>query len=95
MGVFQSNILQNKIKKFGGIEKILLEYNSGKSLKNINSISGIGCKTLSKLIKENGYELRNDSEKTRKYYLNHNSFDVLNEESVYWIGFIMGDGSIS
>ena len=23
MGVFQSNILQNKIKKFGGIEKIL------------------------------------------------------------------------
>lgn len=94
MSVFQSNILQNKIKEFGGIEKILLEYNSGKSLKNINSISGIGCKTLSKLIKENGYELRNDSEKTRKYYLNQNSFDVLNEESVYWIGFIMGDGSI-
>ena len=94
MNVFQSNILQNKIKEFGGIEKILLEYNSGKSLKNINSISDIGCKTLSKLIKENGYELRNDSEKTRKYYLNQNSFDVLNEESVYWIGFIMGDGSI-
>ena len=95
MSLYQTEILNNKIKVFGGIEKIVLEYKNGKSLKKLNSITNIGCKTLSDLIKNNGIELRNDSEKSRKYLLDESSFDILTEESAYWIGFIMGDGSIT
>lgn len=95
MGVHQTQILNKKINIFGGIQKIINEYNSGKSLKKINLISGIGCKTLSDIIKQNGETTRSDSDKSRKYTIDENVFDELNEESVYWIGFVMGDGCIT
>ena len=96
MGVHQTQILNEKINIFGGIQKIIDEYNSGKSLKKINLISGIGCKTLSDIIKQNGeIMIRNDSDKSRKYTIDENIFNELTEQSVYWIGFIMGDGCIT
>lgn len=95
MCVHQTQILNEKINIFGGIQKIIDEYNMGKSLKKINLISGIGCKTLSDIIKQNGETTRSDSDKSRKYTIDENVFDELNEHSVYWIGFIMGDGCIT
>ena len=95
MGVYQTQILNEKINSFGGIQKITDEYNSGKSLKKINLISGIGCKTLSDIIKQNGEIIRSDSDKSRKYTIDKNAFNELTEQSVYWIGFIMGDGCIT
>lgn len=95
MGVYQTQILNEKINTFGGIQKIIDEYNSSKSLKKINLISGIGCKTLSDIIKQNGEIIRSDSDKSRKYTIDKNAFNELTEQSVYWIGFIMGDGCIT
>ena len=64
----------------------------------------IGTTTLSKKynvyiydqFKKYGLELRNDVEKSKKYYCNSNFFEQLNtEEKAYWYGFILGDGYIS
>lgn len=49
---------------------------------------------IKKVIKDHGLEFRNASFYNRKYDINHDCFTIYTPESVYWAGFIAGDGCV-
>ena len=49
------------------------------------------CRWFNKL----GLPIRSNKENSRKYYINHNYFEIINtEEKAYWLGFIYADGYV-
>lgn len=77
-----------QLRKNKGLEL----YKQGLSLSKISGIVGINRLTLTKFVKENGYEVINPS---RKHKYNDDFFETIDtEEKAYWLGFIYADGCI-
>jgi len=69
-------------------------YKEKYSLKEIESKIDIPRKAISEILHKNNIKLREAKEYNRKYTLNDYSFSKYSPESVYWAGFIAGDGCI-
>lgn len=77
------------------LNKIINDYLSGKTLREMEKDS-LHCRAyLSKVLKENGVDIRDNTINSRKYSHNENFFeDIDNEIKAYWLGFIYADGYI-
>lgn len=79
-------------------EKACQEYLNGKSLNEVADIFAVNYTTVYNWLKSRGIKRRTNSESQRLKYgttTNDSAFDDLTkEETAYWIGFILGDGSI-
>lgn len=74
-------------------KEIIERYLKGCNLRTLSKECGIGENNLSKQLKDAGV-LRSRGGVTRHTYDNH-AFDIITEQSAYWIGFLMADGSIT
>jgi len=73
-----------------------LYYDKGKTITEIGSILKYDSKTISGRLIRGGYKLRKRGSIVNNL-LNHNYFSTNNicGKSMYWVGFIVGDGNIS
>jgi intein-encoded DNA endonuclease-like protein len=70
-------------------------YNNGKSGDEISKELNIHRTTVYRLLNKNNVKMRNDSQKSLKYFCNDKYFEIINtEEKAYWLGFIAADGYI-
>lgn len=56
---------------------------------------GIHLCTVNQIARRTGKQFQTLSEAARRHTLNDAAFDAVTEESAYWVGFLMGDGSIA
>jgi transposase len=78
-------------------EEIIKLYSQGMSARQLGIKFGVSDITITNFLKNNNIETRkhNDSNRNRYGYgLDETVFDEINEESAYWIGFIISDGNI-
>jgi len=78
-------------------DKIIQEYNNGKSARQISLVCDVADVTITDFLKRNNIRIKGHADSNRNRYgykLNENVFDEINEESAYWIGFILSDGNI-
>lgn len=77
------------------LNKIINDYKSGTSLRTMSKKYKISRGTLSKILKENNIEIRDNTINSRKYSHDENYFENIdNEHKAYWFGFICADGFI-
>lgn len=75
-------------------DSIVSEYDSGSSLTILAARYGVGPLSIRSILVSRNYQ-RRPVRRPRKYWLNENAFDVITENSSYWIGFLIADGSVS
>jgi len=88
---------ERKENRLETLNKVLELYNSGKSQIYIEKELNLTRKTIRELLKSKGIEYRDKSQQHHIRYntqINHNAFDILNPESLYWIGMLYSDGHI-
>lgn len=97
--VLMEENLYSETKKF--IEKdteaqkrIIELYKKGKTIKEIIKLVGYSEHPVKNILYQNNIKRRNAGHYNRKYTVNHRSFSEHNPESVYWAGFIAGDGCV-
>lgn len=79
------------------LNKVLELYQQGKSQTYIEKELNLTRKTIRELLKSKGIEYRDKSQQHHIRYntqINHNAFDVLTPECLYWIGMLYSDGHI-
>lgn len=74
--------------------KIIQDYKSGISAYKLSFEHNVADVTITDFLKRNNIVVRNRSNSKRTNQINENIFDQINEESAYWIGFILADGNI-
>lgn len=85
------NIISTKMA-----DEIIELFKNSKSIKEINKNIPCGINTIAKFLHYNNYELPMNGFYSRKYYCDNNAFNTIDtEEKAYWLGFIMGDGTLS
>lgn len=89
----ESSDLFKKLTKEQIIEMVSL-YQEGSTPLQLAKRYGVGRRTISFNLRKEKIELRSKSEGRRKHTLNESVFDTITEESAYWIGFLMADGSV-
>lgn len=79
------------------LKQVIDLYNQGKSQNYIETHLKLTRKTIRELLKEAGVDYRDKSQQqhiNRKTVINHNAFDELTPEALYWIGMLFTDGHI-
>lgn len=80
-------------KKIMNIEKLISEYRSGKSIRELSKNTGYSREKITKILKENNIYILSNVEKLRKYEINEHYFDNIdNEHKSYTLGFLYADG---
>lgn len=98
--VFQENDLYEPRKKLNRNNPVLQEKAVELYLIGNKSLAEIECeldfprKEISKLLKSRNIPLRKAGNYNQKYSIKHDSFSNYTPESVYWAGFIAGDGCV-
>ena len=71
-------------------------YLSGMSSVQIGAIVGRSASNVAGYIKRAGIQRRSNKENSRKYTLNHDYFENIdNEQKAYWLGFMYADGYVT
>lgn len=87
--------MPRKSKIIGNVhDKIIRLYESGKSIRTIVSITGIPRTSVRRHVGK-CTKIRTCKEASLRKEVNHNAFSVLDENTFYWLGFIMADGCVS
>lgn len=76
-------------------QDILSRYTRGESLKEIANRYCFSNSVIRRIIEKNGGEIRKRGSVTRKYSIDESCFSTLNENSLYWGGYLAADGSIT
>lgn len=76
------------------VVNIINRYLSGDVPKKIGQRHSCHQSTIVDLLKLYSIQTRSISESKTKYHCNHHFFKDFNEKSVYWAGFVVGDGSV-
>lgn len=97
--VLEENGLYKRKRKFNKdkpeLQKQAIQlYSEGYSLREIEEKIDIPRQAVGDILRENNIELRKAGNYNKKYILNDFSFSEYTPESVYWAGFIAGDGCI-
>ena len=92
---YDSDLLNKKLLK---LDKVIEFYNEGKSQSYIEKELKMTRKTIREHIKKHkeiSYRDKSEQQHIRcGTEINHNSFDSLTPESLYWIGFLYADGHV-
>lgn len=82
----------NKISKTE-YNNIVALYNSGLSAQKIGDMYAVYASTIRKILNKCNVQMRDDSHKYRKYTLNENYFDVIDDQNkAYILGLLYADG---
>lgn len=77
------------------MDEAIALYQQGLSALKVAEITGIKAATLYKHLKKRGVT-RSNKENSRRYDVNHDFFDVIdNEHKAYWLGFMYADGYVT
>jgi predicted HTH domain antitoxin len=93
-GLYQESVKFIKDDKTSQKLMVKMYSEDNLTLKEIAKRLDYGVKTVKKVLMENNISRRNAGFYNRKYSLDENVFSVYNPESVYWAGFIAGDGCV-
>jgi len=90
---------RGKKKGYSSFEKdvqkeICKKYIDGGTTTSLSSQYGCSKTKILYTLKNNDVKTRSISENKRKYELDENVFNNLNENSLYWLGFIAADGNL-
>lgn len=77
------------------IAKVCEIYKQGISCPKIAKEFNVSSVAIQGLLKRRNVPRRTQSQAQRKLFFDENAFDVITEESAYWIGFLMADGNVS
>lgn len=75
-------------------ERLLEQYQQGKASPELAQKFGASVQAICSLLARRGIARRNPAQSARRYTLNEHAFETITEESAYWIGFLMADGTI-
>ena len=75
-------------------DSIVQEYAAGANSKELGRKYGIADTGIRHIIKKRGGSMRSNVDCHRTISFNEVAFDAVTEESAYWIGFLMADGTI-
>lgn len=75
-------------------DNIIFDYNLGTPARQLGFKHKVSPSTIIKYLKINNVFIRNMSNSKRTNQIKEDVFDKINEESAYWIGFILSDGNI-
>lgn len=74
-------------------ENIVKRYRSGEKISEIAKSYYVVRETIAKILKSNGVQPREKGQDNRKYQVNHNYFDSIdNENKAYFLGMLFADG---
>lgn len=76
-------------------EEIINAYVNGETLDSLSARFSTSVVVLNKLLKRFGIQTRDASERARKFSLNEDRFRDMDEEDMYWAGFLAADGNIT
>ncbi len=79
----------------GQTSEVIRRYETGDPTTAIAGDFGVLPSTVWRLLKRWGVPIRSMSDASRRYPLDESVFDVVTEESAYWIGFLMADGCVT
>ena len=81
-------------------QEIIKAYEDGASLASLSRQTGLSTYKIKKILQNNSVKIRTRFEQTvftnmsRGKQINHNYFDELNNEKVYYLGFLAADGCV-
>jgi len=75
-------------------KQVIVDYSFGISARKLGFKYGVADVTITDFLKRNDIFIRNRSNAKRTNQIKEDVFDEINEESAYWIGFILADGNI-
>ena len=81
-------------------QEIIEKYEAGSSLASLSRQSNLSVYKIKKILQKNNIYIRTRFEQTvltnmeRGKKINHNYFDVLDNEKVYYLGFLAADGCV-
>lgn len=75
-------------------KEICRRYKDSESSPQLGTIFNVSGSTIRYLLERHGIPRRSRRDAQLKYPCNEAAFDIITEESAYWIGFLMADGSI-
>jgi len=88
------------VKKSGprcsmNLQKLICDkYKSGETTPKLSQEYNFSKTKILHILKHNNVQTRSLSERKRKYQLDESIFGDLNENSLYWLGFIAADGNL-
>lgn len=74
--------------------EIIYRYEGGMSARRLGFWYSVSDVTITSLLKRYGVFIRNRSNAKRTNQIKEDVFDVITEESAYWIGFLLADGNV-
>lgn len=77
------------------IVEVCKKYKQGISCPKIAKEFNISAVAIQGLLKRRNIPRRSPCEAQRKLFFDENAFNVITEESAYWVGFLMADGNVS
>lgn len=75
-------------------DKACAMYEEGKTQKEVGILLGINPVAVHRMLKRSKIQARSLSD-YRQYTVNEHAFDILTEESAYWLGFLITDGCVT
>ena len=75
-------------------EEIGKLYLSGLSTAQVGEKFNVDRHTIKKVLQQQGIKMRLRHDACMKHSLNENAFNVLTDESAYWLGFMISDGNV-
>lgn len=76
------------------VQEIIRKYEGGKSARQLSFEYDAVDVTITSLLQRHGVFIRNRSDAKRTNQIKEDVFDIITEESAYWIGFILADGNV-
>lgn len=73
---------------------IPIEYAAGQSTTQLAKQYGVRDVVIARWVRKAGVLIRSPSQRHRKYFLDETVFNKINQNSAYWIGFLMADGCL-
>lgn len=70
-------------------------YQGGLSTVKISKATGLSIGAVSYRLQKAGVKMRSNKENSRRYFVNHDYFEVIDtEEKAYWLGLMYADGHV-
>lgn len=92
----RNNIRVRGILNDESINKIITMYNSGSNMKEIGNMLHFSPETVRDILVQNNIKIRSISQSRRKYDINENYFDVIDDPNkAYILGLLYADGNRS